>query len=78
MKSFGSKELERCLLKLGFIPKGIQSSHVKYYHKKGRTGSKPFMIVQLGKKSYGKNAANRYVSEIKKFGFAKEEIEKNL
>ena len=77
-KSFGSKELQRCLARLGFISRGIESSHLKYYHKRGLSGSKPFMIVQLGKKTYGRNAANRYISQIKQFGFTKEEIEKGF
>lgn len=77
-KSFGSKELQKCLNKLGFVPKGIKSSHIKYYHTESRVGSKPFIIVQLGKKTYGKNASNRYLSQIKRFGFTKEEIEKYL
>lgn len=77
-RSFGSKGLQECLEKLGFVPRGIESSHLKYYHKQGKIGSKPFMIVQLGKKTYGHNAANRYMAQIKKFGFTKEEIEKNL
>ena len=77
-KAFGSKQLQRCLEKLGFIPRGIESSHLKYYHQSGRTGSKPFMIVQLSQKTYGRNAANRYISQIKQFGFTKEEIERYL
>lgn len=77
-KSFGSKNLDKCLTKLGFSQKGIKSSHAKYYHKRGKAGSKPFIIIQLGKKTYGKNASNRYISQLKRFGFTKKEIEKNL
>lgn len=77
-KSFGSRNLQKCLKKLGFIQKGIKSSHVKYFHKDGKIGSKPFMVVQLGKKTYGKNAGNRYISQLKKFGFTKKEIERHL
>jgi len=77
-KSFGTKDLRKCLKKLGFIPKGIRSSHVKYCHKEKKVGSNPFIIVQLGKKTYGKNASSRYISQVKQFGFSKEEIEKDL
>lgn len=77
-RSFGSKELQKCLEKLGFAPRGVESSHLKYYHERGRSGSKPFMIVQLGKKTYGRNAANRYITQIKQFGFTRKEIEENL
>jgi len=80
-KSFGTKELCKCLEKLGFTCKGIKSSHVKFNLPKNRkisAGLRPFMIVQLGKKNYDSYIANRYVSELKKLGFNKEEIEKYL
>ena len=76
--SFGSKELQECLEKLGFYPKDSNSSHVKYFHKDGKKSKYPFLMVQVGKKNYGKNSCKRYVQELKQFGFTKEEIEKNL
>ena len=52
-KSFGSKDLQKCLLKLNFYQKTSNSSHVKYLHKDGKKGRYPFLMVQLGKKDYG-------------------------
>ncbi len=77
-KSFGSGELHKCLKKLGFYPEDSSSSHVKYYHKDGKRGEYPFIMLQMGKKTYGHNSCNRYIQELKKFGFTKEEIEKYL
>lgn len=75
-KTFGYKELHNCLISLGFYPKSQSSSHIKYYHKdKNRTGQYPFMEIQVGRKPYGKNSSNRYIQELKKFGFSKKEIE---
>lgn len=77
-KAFGTKELHQCLTKLGFIPENSNSSHIKYYHKEGKRGQYPFIMVQIGKKEYGKNSCSRYIQELKKFGFTKQEIEKCL
>lgn len=80
-KAFGTKQLCKCLEKLNFISKGHNSSHVKYFMPKNRkipTGLRPFMIVQLGRKCFDPYICNRYISEIKKLGFCKEEIEKYL
>lgn len=43
-------------------------------------GSKehPFFQFQLGRKTYDPHSANRYITQLKNFGFTKEEIEKNL
>lgn len=77
-KSFGTKELHQCLIKLGFTPDNSNSSHIKYYHQQGKVGQYPFIMVQVGKKNYGKNSCQRYIQELKKFGFSKKEIEKYL
>lgn len=77
-KIFGTKELQECLIKLGFIPKDSNSSHIKYYHQEGKAGQYPFIMIQAGKKTYGTNSCNRYIQEIKKFGFSKKDIEKYL
>jgi len=77
-KSFGSKDLQKCLLKLNFYQKTSNSSHVKYLHKDGKKGRYPFLMVQLGKKDYGQNSCSRYIQELKSFGFTKKEIEKAL
>ncbi len=78
MKSFGSKELCGCLKTLKFNP-GSQNktSHVKYKippNKKCPPGVRPFIMVQLGRKSYHPHARSRYISQIKRFGFTKKEI----
>lgn len=78
MKSFGSRELCKCLKTLKFIPKPqSKSSHVKYGAPPGidcPPGMRPFMVVQMGRKTYHPHTRSRYISEIKKFGFKKEEI----
>jgi len=81
MKSFGSKELQRCLLDLGFVVKSVESSHIKFWPPKGHEtsrGRRPFQMVQIGKKTYRKNDQNRYITQIKRFGFTKEKIVKAL
>lgn len=81
MKSFDSRELENCVKKLGFTFKNIQSSHVKYLPPKSKNflpEARPYFVLQLGKKTYDSNAMSRYVTQLKRFGFTKEEIEKNL
>lgn len=82
MKSFGSKELCQCLRHLGFSPEPQKgTSHIKYSipeNKKTLSGVRPFIIVQLGRKSYHPHARSRYVSQIKRLGFSKKEIMKHL
>lgn len=82
MKSFGSKELERCVQKLGFTYDSISSSHhAKYNPPRGtktQIGDYPFFQFQLGRKSYDPHSVNRYISQLKRFGFTREEIAKNL
>lgn len=78
MKSFGSKKLCNCLQCLGFLPTPqIGTSHIKYKipsDKKAPIGVRPFIIVQLGKKTYHPHARSRYISQIKRLGFSKEEV----
>jgi len=82
MKSFGSRKLCKCLKSLGLSPapqKG--TSHIKYKispNKKLPSGIRPFIIVQIGKKSYHSHARSRYISQIKRLGFSKKEITKHL
>lgn len=82
MKAFGSKELEKCVKKLGFTFDSISSSHhAKYVPPSGKNvpiGNYPFFQFQLGRKTYDPHSANRYISQLKNLGFTKEEIEKNL
>ena len=80
--SFGSSQLCRCLEQLGFkllVQKA--TSHVKYRPPPGinpADGQRPFIMVQLGFKAYDQNACSRYISQIKSFGFSREEIIKLL
>ena len=79
--SFGSKELEKCLIDLGFIPqKRVGSSHLKYKlaGKKIPPGTRPFIIVIEGRKVYDPHTAGSYIHQIKNLGFTVEEILKNL
>lgn len=80
--SFGTRELIRCLERLGFTPKPqLATSHRKYIsplHIKANIGQRSFIMVQLNIKRYDSNACSRYIGEIKSFGFTREEIIKAL
>lgn len=82
MKSFGSRELKQFCKKFSFRFDSMSSSHhAKYYPPKSRQTSnpkRPFFQFQLGRKTYDRHSANRYISQLKQFGFTKEEIERNL
>lgn len=82
MKQFGSKEICKCLKKLGFTSQFQRaSSHIKYKPPIGKNRSldqRPFQMVQLGKKTFSRHACARYTSQIKSFGFTKKEIVDNL
>ena len=76
---YGSKELVNCITKLGFTlhRKQTGSSHVKYDPPKAvkiHAGSRSFLIVQMNIKVYDKNACNRYIKQIKDFGFTEKEV----
>ena len=80
-KSFGSANLKKCVEHLGFAFHSSNSSHLKYYPPKGKdapAGVRPFFTFQLGRRVYDPYSANRYISQLKKFGFTKKEIEENL
>lgn len=78
-KAYGSRELVKCLQCLGFSPKPQRAtSHIKYIpprHKKINPNIRPFLIVQLGRKTYDPHAQTRYIRQIMNFSFSKEEIE---
>lgn len=78
MRVFGSKELQKCLKCLEFVPRPkIASSHIKYDPppgKKKKASNYSFIIVQLGRKTYDRNACGWYITQIKRFGFTKKEI----
>ena len=81
MKAFGSKELQKCVINLGFVFDSISSNHhAKYNPQTNKTtvGEYPFFQFQLGRKTFDPNSANRFITQLKRFGFTKEEIEKHL
>jgi len=77
---FGSKELCKCLTKLGFSEnKQKGTSHVKFSLNSLTTpGVRPFIIVIMGRKKYDPHTANSYFHQITKLGFSKNDIESNL
>jgi len=82
MKAFGSRDLQDCVIKLGFTFDSISSSHhAKYNPPKEKippVGNHPFYLFQLGRKTYHRHSANRYITQLKRFGFTKKEIVDNL
>ncbi len=76
---YGSRELVKCLLILGFTlnRKQAGTSHIKYTPPLGiqiKAGERSFIMVQMGIKTYDTNACNRYIKQIKDFGFKEQEI----
>ena len=80
MKSFGSTDLIKCLLRLGFTKdKSTGSSHSKYNcPKKMEKGIRPFLIVILNVKTYDKTTQNRYLTQLKKLGYSLKELEESM
>lgn len=78
-KAFGYKELVRCLKKLGFTYQRASSSHEIYNPPQGKRNSlgRP-LPVKVGVKSYDPHSRARYISEIKSYGFKREEIERGF
>ena len=80
-KAFGTRSLEGCVKTLGFKYKRSNSSHDIHIPPKGHeppAGTRPFFTIQRGQKTYDPYICNRLVSQLKKFGFTKKEIEDNL
>jgi len=83
-RQFGTKELTSCLINLGFYldpNKSNHSHHVKYLAPKHKILSKeirPFIVVQLGQKTYYKQAAQGYLREIRRFGFTTKDIDQGF
>ena len=75
MKSFGSSDLVKCLVCLGFSKElSAGSSHIKYKCPKAvDKGTRPFITVILKVKSYDKTTQGRYLTQIKMLGYTKEE-----
>lgn len=83
MKNFGTKDLCKCLENLGFTLEEHQTSshHYKYNIPKGHViskGLRPFLMVQMGQKAFLPNSCSRYITEIKRLGFTKEDIDKHF
>lgn len=80
-KAFGTKALANCIIGLGFTYRRSNNSHDIYDPPKGHLspkGTRPFFAIQFGQKTYDSYICNRYISELKKFGFTKKEIENRL
>lgn len=82
MKSYGSKELIKCLEKLGFKPNSQNAtSHLKFSAPDGvkiNVGDRDFIMVQTNRREFDPHARTRYIAQIKKFGFSENEILKHL
>lgn len=79
-KAFGSRELIKCVERLGFTFKR-QTRHLIYTPPKGRKSTmigKNILPIQPGRKSFDPHSRARYISQIKSFGFTKKEIEEKL
>lgn len=80
-KAFRTRQLEGCIKALGFRYKRSNSSRDFYTPPKGHeppVGIRPFFTIQKGQKTYDPYICNRLISQLKKFGFTKKEIEDNL
>lgn len=78
MKSFGTRELVRCLKCLGFVPAPqVGSRHLKYCAPSaGEKGKRPFIIVIQRRNTYDPIWQKAYIRQIKSLGFTQEEITK--
>jgi len=74
---FGTKDLEKCLLCLGFTSRPAKASHKKFDCPKYcevPERLRPFIIVVLGKKQYDDISAAKWIKQIKNFGFTNKQI----
>ena len=80
MKSFGSKELIRCLIDLGFIQqRKIASRHLKFKcPKKHSAGERSFIEVLQGKSEFDPITQKKIVNNLLKHGFTKDQIEEAM
>ena len=80
--SFGSKELCRCLLSLGFTQKPqTATDHIKYKPPswvKLNPGDRSYIMVQMGRKIFDPHSSTRYIRQIMNFGIEKNKIISNL
>jgi len=75
-RAFGSKDLEKGIVRLGFKYIRASSSHWVYNPPKGMSNlqNRPF-VFKVGVKSYDPHSRARYISELKSYGFIKSQIE---
>lgn len=80
MKSFGSKELIKCLKNLGFKQQPqVGSRHLKFSSpKKVEVGKRPFIIVLQGKKEFDPVTQKKIIKQIELLGYTKKDIEANV
>jgi|GEM_PF-2567483 len=76
--SFGSKELTKALIKLGFCAdtKHSGTSHIKYCINLSIPGVRPFITVVGSVKRYDPHTASCFISQIREKGFNNKQIEK--
>ena len=76
MKSFGSKELIRCLFHLGFSQQPqVGSRHLKFKCPKQHiAGERPVVEVLQGKSEFDRVTQNKIIGTIKKHSFSLQEI----
>ena len=74
--SFGSNELIKCLRCLGFTKqRSTGSSHEKYSSPNAvAKGTRPFIMVILGRKIYDNHTRTSYLRQIRNLGFTTEKI----
>lgn len=74
---FGSKELERCLVCLGFSPRQPKATHKKYDCPKDcqvLERTRPFIIIVFGKRQYDDISASKWIKQIKNLGITDKQI----
>ncbi len=80
--SFGTEELIKCLVNLGFSKQpSTGSSHLKYKcpnPKDVPAGTRPFIIVIENTKVYDKHTMGRYRTEIRRLGYSTTQIEEAM
>lgn len=79
-RSYGSRELIRCLLKLRYTPEPqIGSRHRKYRSPNSvQKGMYPFILVIQNRSEYDQFWQREYMKQIKRHGFSGDQIEEAM
>lgn len=80
MKSFGSRELVRCLNRLKYkASPQVGSRHRKYKPPQiSKNDPRPFILIMQGKNNIDPVHQKKYINKIKSHGFTEHEIEKAM